>query len=75
MASISDLNGKLIAPNASQPGDDEAHHQSIAPTNEELPQAARREKIGGGAEIANNPRIHEIIQDEAIYSTAVLIGK
>jgi hypothetical protein len=63
MASISDLNGKLIAPNASQPGDDEAHHQSIAPTIAKLRQSARREKYAGGAEIANNPRIHEIIQD------------
>ena len=38
-----------------------------------VPQASQREKEVD--ELANNPRIHEIIEDEVIYPTAVVIGK
>ena len=75
MDSISDWNGKLIALNALRLGDDEAHHQSIASTIEELLQAAHRGKNRDFGKMANNPRVHEIIEDEVIYPSAVLTGK
>jgi hypothetical protein len=52
-----------------------APHQSIASTIEELLPAALLEKNRQSADIANNPRIHEIIADEVICPTFVLIEK
>ena len=40
-----------------------------------VPQASHREKNRVVAEMANNPRIHEFIEDDVICQTAVLIGK
>ena len=40
-----------------------------------VPQAPHREKNREVAEMANNPRIHEIIEDDMICQTAVVIGK
>jgi hypothetical protein len=76
MDSISNLNGKPIAANALPPGNDEAHCQSVASAIENLLQAAHGVKKRKVAEIiANNPRIHEIIEDEVIYPTVLLTGK
>jgi hemerythrin superfamily protein len=51
------------------------HHQSIASAIEALLQAAHKEKNREFAEFAYNLRVHEMIEDEVIYPTVVLIGK
>jgi hypothetical protein len=40
-----------------------------------VPQASHREKNREVGELANNPRIHEFIEDEMNYPAVVLIGK
>jgi hypothetical protein len=75
MDSISNWNWNLIVANALRRGDDEAHDQSIAPKVEDLLHAAFSEKNRKVAEIANNPRVHEIIEVEVIRPAVVLIGK
>jgi hypothetical protein len=51
------------------------HHQSILAAIDELLQAAFREKNREFAELAYNLRVHEMVEDEVIYPTVVLIGK
>lgn len=51
------------------------HHQLIASAIEDLLQAAQREKNREFTEFAYNLRVHEMIEDEVIYPTVVLIGK
>ena len=76
MDSISNSNGKPIAVKALPPGDDDVQRQSVASAIEELLQAAHGVKNREFAEIiANNPRIHEIIEDEVIYPPVIVIRK
>jgi hypothetical protein len=51
------------------------HNENEERTVFPVPQAAHREKNTEVAEMANNPRIHEIIEDEVIYPAVVLLGK
>lgn len=51
------------------------HHHLIASAIEDLLQAAQREKNREFTEFAYNLRVHEMIEDEVIYPTVVLIGK
>lgn len=50
------------------------HHRSITSAIEALLEAANTEKNGDCIELAYRLRIHEWIEDEAIYPKVVLIG-
>lgn len=51
------------------------HHQSILSAIDALLQAARKEKNRVFAEVANNLRIHERLEDEVIYPMVAVIGR
>jgi len=77
MGLTSNWDGKLIAANASRHA---AQLWLLQRGNEDrtlfpLAQASHWEKHRKIGEMATNPRIHEIIEDEASYSTAVRTGK
>lgn len=75
MGSIYNSNGKPMTPGAAPLGDDNAHYQSIASPIEALPQAAARGKNKEVTDAADNPRVHEIVEDEVSHPAAVSIGK
>lgn len=67
MLQISEFRAKRDAQNV--------HDQSIASTIEEMLQSTHSDKSSEVAEIASNPRVHEVIEDEVIRPAVVLGGK
>lgn len=53
----------------------EGHHQKIASAVSDLMHAAQSAKSTEFAELAYGLRIHERLEDELIYPSAILIGK
>lgn len=53
----------------------DGHHQLIESAIEDLLQAAHKEKNREFTEFAYSLRVHEMVEDEVVYPTVVLIGK
>lgn len=53
----------------------DGHHMLIASAIEDLLQAAHKEKNREFTEFSYGLRVHEMVEDEVIYPTVILIGK